>query len=103
MSISPDAVIEDGVLPPQLQNILRPDSEIITDALKHRFDGLPIHKILYYQSYQPFLLDNLNDAIRLDPSGNNQDCFGMTALRVACCTNIQELDVSYDQRIVQQI
>ena len=27
VSISPDAVIEDGVLPPQLQNILGPDSE----------------------------------------------------------------------------
>ena len=29
VSISPDAVIEDGLLPPQLQNILGPDSEKI--------------------------------------------------------------------------
>jgi hypothetical protein len=82
VSISPDAMIEDGVLPPQLQNIIGPDSEIITDTLKHQIDGMPIHKILYYQSYQPFSL------IRLNPSGNKQDCFGMTALRVACCTNV---------------
>jgi hypothetical protein len=100
VAISPKAMIEEGLLPYQLQKILGLDSDIIKDALKHQFDGLPIHKILYYQSHQSLSLDNFNDAMRLNPSGNKQDCLGMTALHVACCTNIEELDM-YNAIIAQ--
>ena len=31
------------------------DGDTISDALRHRFDDLPIHKICYYQSYHPIL------------------------------------------------
>jgi hypothetical protein len=31
--------------------------EAIVDALKSRFDGLPIHRQCYYQSYQPEILE----------------------------------------------
>jgi hypothetical protein len=93
VSISPDAMIEESALPYQLQKIIAPDSKIVTDVLNHRFDGLPIHKILYHHSHQALSLDNFNDAMWLNPSGNKQDCLGMTALHVACCTNIEELDI----------
>ena len=35
--------------------------DLIIDALKHRFDGLPIHKMIYYRAYQPVTLDQLNE------------------------------------------
>ena len=64
-------------------------------ALKHRFDHLPVHKMLYYQSYQPVTLDQLTAATnkmgKLDSTGNQQDCLGMTALHVMACSTVQDL------------
>ena len=79
--------------------------ERITEQLKHRFDGLPIHKMLYYQSYHPVTTDRLNNATnmrsghtralrsKLDPTGREQDCLGMTPLHILACSSIQELSI----------
>lgn len=38
-----------------LQQFYNSDQQLI-NALKHRFDDLPIHKMIYYQSYNNMLL-----------------------------------------------
>lgn len=59
-------------------------------ALTHRFDNLPIHSMIYYQSYQQVGMDQLNDALANNSSslwqtlryGRDQDWVGMTPLHV---------------------
>ena len=74
------------------------------EALKHRFDNLPIHKMLYYQSYQHVTSDQLSNATnmrhghrslrsKLEPTGNQQDCLGMTPLHILACSTVQDLDL----------
>jgi hypothetical protein len=67
----------------------------LTRALQHRnrFDGLLIHSIVYYQSYHQGVLQNLMDAIKLDPTGNEQDCLGMTPLHILACSSIHDLEL----------
>jgi hypothetical protein len=65
----------------------------ITRALSHRFDGLLIHSIVYYQSYNQEVLQNLMDAIKLDATGNQQDCLGMTPLHILACSSVHDLEV----------
>jgi hypothetical protein len=48
-------------------------AEIISE-LQHRFDGLSIHSIVYYQLYHQGVLQELTDAIMWDPTGDQQDC-----------------------------
>ena len=68
----------------------------VMNALKHRFDNLPIHKMIYYQSYNNITVDQLNEATdirisqrrsKLDPSGSQQDCLGMTPLHILACSS----------------
>jgi hypothetical protein len=66
--------------------------------LQHRFDGLPVHKLVYYQSYNQGVLQMLIAAInmtygqrKLDPTGNQQDCLGMTPLHILTCSSIHDL------------
>jgi hypothetical protein len=73
--------------------------------LQHRFDRLPIHFIVYYQSYYRGMLQNLIAAInlrsgqrrmlrsKLDPTGNRQDCLGMTPLHILTCSSVHNLEV----------
>ena len=80
------------------------DARIII-ALQHRFDGLPIHKLVYYQSYNQGVLQNLIAAInmrsgqrrtlrsKLNPTGNQQDCLGMTPLHILACSSVHDLEV----------
>jgi hypothetical protein len=80
------------------------DGEIIHE-LQHRFDGLPIHSIVYYQSYNQGVLQILIAAIitrsdqrqilhsQLNPTGNNQDCIGMTPLHILACSSVHDLEV----------
>jgi len=80
-------------------------NENITDELWHRFDGLPIHKLVYYQSYNQGVLQILIAAINMrsgegqtllsemDPSGNQQDCLGMTPLHILTCSSVHDLEV----------
>jgi hypothetical protein len=77
----------------------------ITRELMHRFDGLPIHSIVYYQTYYHGVLQILIAAIntrsgqsrtlrsKLDPTGNQQDCLGMTPLHILTCSSVHDLDV----------
>jgi hypothetical protein len=79
--------------------------ETIIRELRHRFDELPIHSIVYYQSYNQGVLQILIAAInmrscqsrtlrsKLDPSGNQQDCLGMSPLHILACSSVQDLEL----------
>ena len=79
--------------------------EELIDVLSHRFDNLPIHKMLYYQSYNNLTSEQLTDATnmrsghtrtlrsKLDPSGNGQDTLGMTPLHILACSTVQNVDM----------
>ena len=73
--------------------------EEITNALKHRFDDLPVHKMIYYQSYDNITVDQLDNATnmrlrsKLDPSGSQRDCLGMTPLHIMACSTVQNLQL----------
>jgi hypothetical protein len=87
-----------------LQQLFGSEAEIIRE-LQHRFDGLLIHSIVYYQSYKMEVLQNLIAAInmrsdqrrtlrsKLDPTGNQQDCLGMTPLHILACSSVHDLEV----------
>ena len=74
-------------------------------SLKHRFDNLPIHKMIYYQSYNNVTVEQLSDATnmrrrqrrslrsKLDPSGRQQDFLGMTPLHIMACSSIQQINL----------
>jgi hypothetical protein len=78
---------------------------VITSELQHRFDDLPIHFIVYYQSYHQGMLERLIAAInmrsgqsrtlrpKLDPTGNQQDCLGMTPLHILACSSVHNLEL----------
>ena len=80
------------------------NAEIIRE-LQHRFDGLPIHKLVYYLSYHQGGLQILTAAIimrlgqhgtlcsKLDPTGNQQDCLGMTPLHILTCSSVHDLEL----------
>jgi hypothetical protein len=95
----------------------------IRRQLKHRFDRLPVHSSVYYQSYHQGALQHLIDAIttksgqhqtllkRLsdaintklghhqklcveqDPTGNQRDCLGMTPLHILACSSVHNLEM----------
>jgi len=79
-------------------------AEIIRE-LMHRFDALPIHKLVYYQSFNQGVLQNLIAAInmrsgqrrtlrsKLNPTGNQQDCLGMTPLHILACSSVHDLAI----------
>ena len=80
------------------------ESQII-NALKHRFDNLPIHKMIYYHSYNNLTSEQLRNAINissrqpgtsrsnLSPTGNQQDCLGMTPLHILACSTVHHLEL----------
>jgi hypothetical protein len=107
----PDAVfgyklfIEEGMtMITDLQLLFGSEAEIIR-MLKHRFDGLPIHCIIYYQLYNQGVLQRLIAAVNmrsgqgrtlrsmLDPTGNQQDCLGMTPLHILASSSIHDLEL----------
>ena len=87
-----------------LHLLFRSNAEIIRE-LQHRFDGLPIHKLVYYQSYNQGVLQRLIAAIntrsgqrrtlrsKLNPTGNQQDCLGMTPLHILTCSSVHDLEL----------
>jgi hypothetical protein len=87
-----------------LQQLFGSIAEIIRQ-LQHRFDGLPIHSIVYYQSYNQGVLQILIAAMnsrwghcwslcsKLDPTGNRRDCLGMTPLHILACSSVHDLEV----------
>jgi hypothetical protein len=62
--------------------------------LKLRFDGLLIHCAVYCETYQQgelqCLITSSND---LDPTGNEQDCLGMTPLHILTCSSVHNLEL----------
>ena len=71
--------------------------EEIVNALHHRFDNLPIHKMIYYHTYNNVTPNQLNNATdsktRQSRSGNQQDCLGMTPLHIMACSTVQNLEL----------
>ena len=76
----------------------------IINALKHRFDNLPIHKMVYYHSYNNLTSEQLSNTINiassqtrshgnLNPTGNQQDCLGMTPLHILTCSKVQNIEL----------
>jgi hypothetical protein len=63
------------------------------------------HKLVYYQSYNQGVLQDLIAAInmklgqrrtlcsKLDPTGNQQDCLGMTPLHILTCSSVHDIEV----------
>jgi len=113
VAIPPNAVIGNDIFLCE-----EDDKEIHTDLLQlfgskertvrelqHRFDRLPIHFIVYYKSYYQGVLQNLIAAInlrsgqrrtlrsKLDPTGNQQDCLGMTPLHILACSSVHDLEL----------
>jgi hypothetical protein len=88
-----------------LQLLFGNSNAAIIRELLHRFDGLPIHRLIYYQSYHQGVLHTLIAAIntrssqrrtlrnKLDTTGNQQDCLGMTPLHILACSSVHDLEV----------
>jgi hypothetical protein len=74
-----------------LQLLFGSELEAIRE-LQHRFDELLIHSIVYYQSYNQEVLQNLA-AIKLYATGNQQDCLGMTPLHILACSSVHNIEV----------
>jgi hypothetical protein len=69
--------------------------------IQNRFAELPVHSKMYYKSYynQMILEDVLHTIAfgengELDPTGFEQDCFGMTPLHIMACSTVQQLELS---------
>ena len=112
VAFPPDAVFGDDIFFDEdydemtdLQLLFGNSNARIIIALQHRFDGLPIHKLVYYQSYNQGVLQNLIAAInmrsgqrrtlrsKLNPTGSQQDCLGMTPLHILTCSSVHDLEV----------
>ena len=95
---------DDAEIYTDLQQLFGSNVRIIS-VLMHRFDGLPIHRLVYYQSYTEGVLQILLATInsrsgqsqtlrsKLDPTGNLQDCLGMTPLHILACSSVHNLEV----------
>jgi hypothetical protein len=108
VAFPPNAVIGRHIIDTvtDLQQLFGNSNAGIIRALQHRFDGLPIHRLVYYQSYnQGGVLQILIAAInkrsgqrltlrsKLDPTGNHQDCLGMTPLHILTCSSVHDIEV----------
>jgi len=95
VAFPPNVVIGDEILSKatDLLQLFGSEAEIIRN-LKNRFDGLPIHSSVYFQSYQQGVLQRLiASGDELDPTGNQQDCLGMTPLHIVVCSSVHNLEV----------
>ena len=91
--------------PTDLQLLFGNSNAAIMRELQHRFDGLPIHQLVYYMSYYQGVLQILIAAMnmrsgqsrtlrsKLDPTGNHQDCLGMTPLHILACSSVHDIEV----------
>jgi len=108
IAISSDTLIESEdafMFCTDLRKIFGYSATNIINALQHRFDNLPIHKMIYYQSYNNLITDQLNNATnrrcgqrrslrsKVNPSGKQQDCLGMTPLHIMACSTVQNLEL----------
>jgi len=105
VSIPASAEVEEGAFEgcTDLQVIFGLVEEVLVHELKHRFDNLPIHKMIYYQSFDNNLTANqLNSTMdirisrrrsKLDPTGKQQDSLGMTPLHILACSVVQDVEL----------
>ena len=72
-------------------------SDLAKHALLHRFDELPVHRLIYFQSYHPIesTLTGLNEALRGESfsAGYQRDCLGMTPLHILACSKRQNIEL----------
>jgi hypothetical protein len=107
IAFPPNAVVFGGKLfkdGSDFHRLFGSEARIIRE-LQHRFDGLPIHNLVYYQTYNQGVLHILIAAINmrsdqqqtlcseLDPTGNQQDCLGMTPLHILACSSVHDLEL----------
>ena len=105
IALPSDCVVEDMSLPERCISLLvafpnatrAENDDEIDNALRQRFDNLPIHKICYYQSYHDneTTIQSLKREInpwtsnppgQLNITGKEQDCLGMTPLHILACS-----------------
>ena len=61
--------------------------QTIINSLQHRFNNLPVHKMLYYQSYgQGRVMRSIFD-------DHQQDTLGMTPLHILACSTVQNIEM----------
>ena len=95
VTFPPNAVIGNNILSEATDLLLLFGSvaDMIRN-LKNRFDELPIHSSVYFQSYHQGALHRLiTTGNELDPTGNQQDCLGMTPLHILACSSVHNLEV----------
>jgi len=87
------------------------DETYITDALRQRFDNLPIHKICYHYCYndtQSTLTQLTKEIIpslwkrEVNPTGKQQDCLGMTPLHILACSTKQQDSIEVYQLLIDK-
>jgi hypothetical protein len=101
-----DVFINEGVdINTDLTELFGNSNARIIWELQHRFIGLPIHRLVYYQSYNQGVLQILIAAINIrsgqsrllrpkqNPTGNQRDCLGMTPLHILACSSVHDLEV----------
>jgi hypothetical protein len=111
VALPPDADLDvlfidyDNEIISDLQELFGIYNTTIIFALQHRFLHLPIHRLVYYQSYNENVLQKLIAAInmrssqrrasrsKLDPTGNQKDCLGMTPLHILACSSVHDIEV----------
>ena len=73
--------------------------EAMLNALRIRFARLALHSIIYDKSYYPNALEEMRNIINMgengevNPTGNQQDCLGMTPLHILACSTVQCLEM----------
>ena len=97
VAFPPNADISDDILSEAtdlLQLFGEFEQALIIRALQNRFNGQPIHKLVYYLSYHQGELHLLiASGDELSPTGNLQDCLGMTPLHILACSSVHDLEV----------
>jgi hypothetical protein len=95
VAFPPNAVFGDNILDEATDLLLLFSSiaEIIRE-MQNRFDGLPVHSLVYFQSYYQGELQRLiTSGNELDPTGNEQDCLGITPLHILTCSSEHNLEL----------
>jgi hypothetical protein len=96
VAIPPNAVFGDAIFIDEdveaitdLQRLFGSEERIVRELI-HRFDELPVHSVVYCQSYHQGVLKRL---IEQDPTGSQQDCLGMTPLHILTCSSVHDLEL----------
>jgi hypothetical protein len=78
----------------------------LVSKLQHRFDGLAMHRLCYYQSYYPLTkaLENLRETMLHDTSAANKlDYFGMTPFHILALSQIPNIHLFQELQKVYKV